>query len=433
MSSSHPDHHWSLNPAPDKSSWSCIPIQSEQISETEEQLTTGPHSRSRLRILIKVGLPLLLGQLLAGLIALTAICSAFLVQNDISLPLSQNLFHYILLCLVFLSILAVRTVWRKCHSVPHIPDNASSCDRSHLKRLGLYALAGLIDAHANWSIVAAYSFTSVTSVQLLDCLSIPTAMLLSALFLRYRFVCTHYVAMVICLLGAGGMVAADVLANPPTNTSNALNVTGSNQTNSDVSQIVLGDFLVIIGAMAYAASNVLQQYLVMRYGIVNFLAYAGITAAVPTGIYAFLLERDGLWHLFTEIPKSASFGVVFQCLSGYVAAMFLLYSLMPRVLAKTSAVLVNMSLLTADVYALLMGIFLFHYHFHALYILCFIAILFGVGLFSYRVPLIRDEPSRCVTCFRRSTCKKQLPEVTAALSSASGDAEASRPTESKFV
>lgn len=424
MSPPKPDHHWDSNPLPNF--WSFIPVEPEQISETEEKLNPQlPSSSSRLKLITRIGIPLLLGQLLAAFIAVTAICSAYLVQKDVSLPLSQNLFHYCVLCLCYFSVLGVRTVWRSrynCHhrheqTLSNIPNSSPSFNLSHAKRVGLYTLAGLIDAHANWAFVAAYSFTSVTSVQLLDCLTIPMAMLLSVLFLRHRFLCTHYIAMVVCLLGAGGMVAADVFANPSSSSTTpipdswwAMN-SSNTSTHQDTSRVILGDFLVILGAMAYAASNVLQQYLVMRYGIVNFLAYAGISAALPTAIYAIIFERDGLNHLFTVIPKSSSFAMVFQCLAGYVASMFLLYSLMPYVLAKTSAVLVNMSLLTADVYALLMGIFLFHYHFHLLYILCFFVILLGVGLFSYRPPQTRTDPIRCLAHIRDRFRKPQHSEI----------------------
>ena len=46
---------------------------------------------------------------------------------------------------------------------------------------------------------------------------------------------------------------------------------------------------------------------------------------------------------------------------GFSACMFGLYSFMPVVIKKTSATSVNLSLLTADLYTLFCGLFLFHY------------------------------------------------------------------------
>lgn len=348
-----------------------------------------------------IGIPILMGQVLAGLIAVTAICSTFLANNDVSLPLTQNLLHYGLLSFFYLSWKLASTILRKHHtsnslSTCSTPRPVSRCSKSRLLRIGLYILTGLIDTHSNWCFVAAYGYTSVTSIQLLDCVTIPVSMLASCLFLHYRFSWTHYVSVLTCLLGAGSMIAADVLAHSPSpanTTSDKFPVENITQPTSTF--VILGDFLVILGATGYGISNVLQQYLVIRYGIVNFLAYAGIAAFIPTLIFGLTIEWDGILRVFS--PSSLiDRPLLYGCFGGYVAAMFALYTLMPYVLAKTNAVLVNLSLLTSDVYALLIGIYLFHYRFHALYIFCFIIILCGVGLFSIRTPTIRKRHCPCV-------------------------------------
>lgn len=46
---------------------------------------------------------------------------------------------------------------------------------------------------------------------------------------------------------------------------------------------------------------------------------------------------------------------------GFAICLFLLYNLMPIAMQFSSATVVNLSLLTADFYSLLCGIFLFHY------------------------------------------------------------------------
>lgn len=45
----------------------------------------------------------------------------------------------------------------------------------------------------------------------------------------------------------------------------------------------------------------------------------------------------------------------------YALCMFALYSFMPVVVRMTSATAVNLSLLTADLFSLFCGLFLFHY------------------------------------------------------------------------
>jgi len=55
--------------------------------------------------------------------------------------------------------------------------------------------------------------------------------------------------------------------------------------------------------------------------------------------------------------------------------MFLFYSVMTMVMRFSSAVVVNLSLLTADVYTALFGFFFFHYKVTLLYELPFLTVM----------------------------------------------------------
>lgn len=48
--------------------------------------------------------------------------------------------------------------------------------------------------------------------QLLDCFVIPVLMVLSWFFLKTRYRLVHFVAVLVCLLGVGAMVGADIVA-----------------------------------------------------------------------------------------------------------------------------------------------------------------------------------------------------------------------------
>jgi solute carrier family 35 protein F1/2 len=62
-----------------------------------------------------------------------------------------------------------------------------------------------------------------------------------------------------------------------------------------------------------------------------------------------------LSHDHNKIP-SAGF-----LLFGFAVSQFLFYSIVPHLLRLSSAVVFNLSLLTADIYTLFFGLFLFHY------------------------------------------------------------------------
>lgn len=80
----------------------------------------------------------------------------------------------------------------------------------------------------------------------------------------------------------------------------------------------------------------------------------------------------------------------------YVVCMFALYSFMPVVVEMTSATAVNLSLLTADLFSLFCGIFLFHYTVSC-FCLCHIAgSMKPVYLYtSYRTTV---EPALTILC-----------------------------------
>ncbi|VEL33462.1 unnamed protein product [Protopolystoma xenopodis] len=180
---------------------------------------------------------------------------------------------------------------------------------------------------------------------------------------------------------------------------------------------VLGDLIVIAGAICYGCSNVLQEALICRHGIFDFLGLAsGLVAAILTASYCFGLEWSQLSGPLGVASWSAD---QWGCFLGYAAAMLALYVVMPAVLQRTSAVLVNLSLLTADVYALVMGVLIFGLQFHYLYLVSFAVILAGVALFSVQptvdplgrqmAPVINNVPDAPVNYPSQRCLKPTLP------------------------
>ena len=60
-----------------------------------------------------------------------------------------------------------------------------------------YFILAFIDVEANYIIVYAYQFTYLTSIQLLDCSTIPIVMILSFLFLSTRYLIPHIIGKLI--------------------------------------------------------------------------------------------------------------------------------------------------------------------------------------------------------------------------------------------
>uniref|UniRef100_A0A3Q1GFY6 Solute carrier family 35 member F2 n=1 Tax=Acanthochromis polyacanthus TaxID=80966 RepID=A0A3Q1GFY6_9TELE len=310
------------------------------------------HFLSFLKRLVRT---LAMGQGLAVLICGTAVSSQFLASFQVNTPMLQSFIHYLLLLLVYSgtmlctagdgNILQVlrRSWWR-------------------------YLLLGLVDVEANYTVVKAYQYTTLTSVQLLDCFVIPVLMVLSWWVLKTQYRPIHYVSVVICLLGVGAMVGADLL---------------SGRDQGSTSNLLLGDGLVLLSATLYAVSNVCQEYTVKRRTRVEFLGMIGLFGAIISAVQMVVLERNQV----AEIQWSWRVGLLF---ASFALCMFALYSFMPIVMKLSSATSVNLSLLTADLFSLFCGIFLFQYSFSGLYLVSLVIILIGFITFN-AVPTPSDQ------------------------------------------
>ncbi|KAL2306530.1 hypothetical protein Nmel_004458, partial [Mimus melanotis] len=175
--------------------------------------------------------------------------------------------------------------------------------------------------------------------QLLDCFVIPVVILLSWFFLLVRYKAVHFIGIVVCILGMGCMAGADVLVGRQQGA-------GENK--------LIGDLLVLGGATLYGISNVCEEYIVRNLSRVEFLGMIGLFGSFFSGIQLKVISAG------CKVTAScfSSAGLLYV---GFSACMFGLYSFMPVVIKKTSATAVNLSLLTADLYSLFCGLFLFHY------------------------------------------------------------------------
>ncbi|XP_039684147.1 2,3-dimethylmalate lyase isoform X1 [Medicago truncatula] len=75
-----------------------------------------------------------------------------------------------------------------------------------------YILLGLVDVEANFLVVKAYQYTSLTSVMLPDCWSIPCVMLLTWIFLKTKYRFKKITGVIVCIAGLVLVVFSDVHA-----------------------------------------------------------------------------------------------------------------------------------------------------------------------------------------------------------------------------
>ncbi len=119
-------------------------------------------------------------------------------------------------------------------------------------------------------------------------------------------------------------------------------------------QPLLGDALVILGAGLYAVCNVAQEKLLGDRGVEapELLAYIGCFGALFSGGQAALLERGALRSFALSAASVQPF-------LGFALSLFAFYLLVPKVLLWGGATVLNLSLLTSDLWSAVARVALF--------------------------------------------------------------------------
>ncbi|XP_022761731.1 LOW QUALITY PROTEIN: solute carrier family 35 member F2-like [Durio zibethinus] len=281
-----------------------------------------------------------LGQFLSLLITSTGFSSSELAKKGINAPTSQSFLNYVLLTVFYGSVMIYR--------------------RQALKaKWYYYVVLGLVDVEANYLVVKAYQYTSITSVMLLDCWSIPSVMLLTFIFLKTKYRFRKIAGVLVCVGGLVMVVFSDVHAGERSGGSNPHK----------------GDLLVIAGATLYAISNVSEEFLVKNADRVELMSFLGLFGAIISAIQISMVERNELKSIHWTAGAAFPF-------FGFSLAMFLFYSFVPMLLKMSGSTMLNLSLLTSDMWAVVIRIFAYHEKVDWMYFLAFVAVAVGLIIYS---------------------------------------------------
>ncbi|CAA6667576.1 unnamed protein product [Spirodela intermedia] len=267
----------------------------------------------------RTALVLFLGQLVSLLLAVVSFTSSLIAIRGVDTPLTQSFFTYVSLTLVYGAVFLFR---RQKLLVPWY----------------WYLALAIVDVQGNYLVVKAYQYTSITSATLLDCWTIPWVIILTwfALGTRYSI--------------------AQFLGRPP--------------------KPLLGDMLVIAGTFFYAFSNVGEEFCVKKKDRVEVLAMLGLFGTLVSVGEISVFERKDL----EAVKWSATMVALF---AGFAIASALFYSVVPFVLKLGGATLFNLSLLTSDMWAIIIRVFYYRQKVDWLYYLAFG--VEAIGLVTYSV------------------------------------------------
>ncbi|CAI9267944.1 unnamed protein product [Lactuca saligna] len=281
---------------------------------------------------------LLLGQAVSFILALLNFTSSLTANLGANSPVTLGLLGYLALTLIYGSILLYK---RHELIIPWY----------------WYALLSFFDVQGNYLFNSTYYFSSITSVALLDSCTVGWVILFTWIFLGTKYSLLQFLGAAVCGVGLCLVLLSDA------------GVGGGGGSNP-----LLGDMLVIGGTLFFALSNVGEEFCVKKNCQLEVLAMLGVFGMFFSLIEITILERKNLeavtWS--TELILT---------LIGYTVGFFIFYSLTSFILKTSGSTLFNLSLLTADMWAVIIRIFFYEQKVDWLYYVSFLIV--GVGLFIY--------------------------------------------------
>ncbi|KAK4730748.1 hypothetical protein R3W88_023736 [Solanum pinnatisectum] len=284
--------------------------------------------------------PVFLGQVVSFVMALMSFTSSLVANLGANTPLSLSFFSYTALALVYGGIMIYG---RQKLQVPWY----------------WYALLGFADVQGNFLVNKAYQYSSITSVTILDCWTIAWVIILTWLFLGTRYSPWQFFGAAVCLGGLGLVLLSDAKASD----------------GSGGSKPILGDIFVIIGTFFFSMSNVGEEFCVKKKDRIEVVSMIGLFGLLVTIIEIPILERKSL----ESVKWSAELILAF---CGYAVASFMFYTLVPFLLEMSGSTLFNLSLLTSDVWAVVIRTFFYKQKVEWLYFVAFALVVTGLIIYS---------------------------------------------------
>ena len=271
-------------------------------------------------------------QACALLLAATGLFSQLLADRGVRLPTAQTLANY--------ALLSVHLVcwWRGARARGERAPTSSA-------RPWQWLLLAVADVEANYLLVLSYQYTDITSVTLLDAFTVPCVMALSAGLFGARYSRRQLIAVGLCLGGLAVLVATDVSLGAPSHAPHRVPW--------------LGDLLVLAGAALYAVSNVVEERFLRAHSREDFLGHLGGYGAAVSAAQCAALERPAIAAAIAAVREPGGGLALLALELGFVGSLFGVYVLVSALLhAGSSAVVMNLSLLTSDFWSVLAGVLL---------------------------------------------------------------------------
>eukprot|EP00916_Digyalum_oweni_P023406 GHVL01038836.1.p1 GENE.GHVL01038836.1~~GHVL01038836.1.p1 ORF type:complete len:347 (+),score=41.43 GHVL01038836.1:128-1042(+) len=260
------------------------------------------------------------------------------------------------------------------------PKNNVIKNENNLKNINIYqyckkvilpsGIIGILTFEGNVLTFSSMSYTSMLSVTLLGCSSIPMVFFLSYWILKYTFFFRHYISIVVCAIGFIFMILADSSVAPTIDSRNSL----------------YGDFLCLAAAAIYTISDIGEEMLLENVPIIEFLIWMSLIAIISSAIQTLIWFQN-------------DFSILYDCFMSSVSIKyFILASLSqwafdimtPLAIMKGGASLYNLSLLSCQVYSAIVSYYIFSDPLHWSYTINMVLIIGGLIVY-HTTPVMKTS------------------------------------------
>ncbi|KAL0580468.1 hypothetical protein V5O48_001538 [Marasmius crinis-equi] len=296
-------------------------------------------------------LSLLAGQVVSLCITCTNVTTTELGKRGWALPTTQSMFLYFTLFLIYTPYTLYKYGFRGW---------AEMVFRDGWK----YFILAAADVEGNFMVVKAYQYTDLLSCMLLDAWAIPACIFFTWLWMRTRYHWTQLLGVFICLGGLGMLVGSDVISGktaggPPLNRAK-------------------GDGFMIAGATLYGFTNATEELFVRKRPLYE-ASIASRNVVGQLGMWGIIISACQVGGLEVHDFKNHVWnGAVAGLIIAYTTGMLILYTVAPILYRMASSAYYNLSIISADFYGLLFGLFLYHYDPYWLYFISFAVTILGL-------------------------------------------------------
>ena len=215
-----------------------------------------------------------------------------------------------------------------------------------------------------------YSLTTITSVMILMVFTVPSAVVLSVLFMRVKYSITHYLSWALSILAVIAVVICDIIFENSTS-------------DKETFDIIIGDLLWLLGVFILAGSNVYEEWLLNKgFALREIFAYMAPTGLIFALWESFILgEISIISHMDKDdIVEWALFYL------GFVIVNLMIYHFIIYFISKAGATMMNIGNLTSSVYSMIFDIFLFNGRFKWFYLIGFFFQVAAIVIYSIKDP-----------------------------------------------